>query len=78
MGRVEFRVDKTANIHVPIGKVSFTTEQLFENFAALMEAVVKAKPTGAKGQYVRKVVLSATMSPGIKIDNVQAEQLRAI
>jgi large subunit ribosomal protein L1 len=77
LGRVEFRVDKTANIHVPIGKVSFTKEQLFENFAALMEAVVKAKPSGAKGQYVRKVVLSATMSPGIKIDNVQAELLRA-
>ena len=77
LGRVEFRVDKTANIHVPIGKVSFTKEQLYENFAALMEAVVKAKPAGAKGQYVRKVVLSATMSPGIKIDNVQAELLRA-
>jgi large subunit ribosomal protein L1 len=76
LGRVEFRVDKTANIHVPIGKVSFTKEQLYENFAALMEAVVKAKPSGAKGQYVRKVVLSATMSPGIKIDNVQAELLR--
>lgn len=76
LGRVEFRVDKTANIHVPIGKVSFTKEQLFENLAALMEAVVKAKPSGAKGQYVRKVVLAATMGPGIKIDNIQAEQLR--
>jgi large subunit ribosomal protein L1 len=78
LGRVEFRVDKTGNIHVPIGKVSFTEEQLLDNMTALMEAVTKAKPTGAKGQYIRKVVLTSTMAPGIKVDNLQAEQLRAV
>ncbi len=71
-GRVEFRLDKTANIHVPIGKASFETKQLFENFAALMEAVKKAKPSGAKGSYLRKVTVAATMGPGIKVDPLQA------
>ena len=71
-GRVEFRLDKTANIHVPIGKASFETTQLFENFAALMEAVKKAKPSGAKGSYLRKVTVAATMGPGIKVDPLQA------
>lgn len=77
LGRVEFRLDKTANLHVPIGKVSFTEEQLMENLTALVEAVVRAKPTGAKGQYIRKMVLTATMGPGIKVDAAQAEQLKA-
>jgi large subunit ribosomal protein L1 len=67
-GRVEFRVDKTGNLHVPIGKVGFTEKQLFENFAALMHAVVKAKPASAKGTYLKKVVLTATMGPGVKVD----------
>jgi len=71
-GRVEFRLDKTANIHVPIGKASFDTQQLFENFAALMEAVKKAKPSGAKGTYLKRVTLAATMGPGIKVDPLQA------
>ncbi|MER3467816.1 MAG: 50S ribosomal protein L1, partial [Thermoflexus sp.] len=62
-GRVEFRVDKTANLHVPIGKVSFSVDQLLENFAALMDAVKKARPSGLKGPYIRKVVVSATMGP---------------
>lgn len=74
-GRVEFRVDKTANLHVPIGKVSFTREQLLANFAALMEAVKKAKPSGAKGTYIKKVTLATTMGPGIKVDPVAAQQL---
>lgn len=77
LGRVEFRVDKTANLHVPIGRVSFTPEQLYDNMTALMEAVVKAKPTGAKGQYIRKVYVSSTMGPGIKVDNMAAEMMRA-
>jgi large subunit ribosomal protein L1 len=71
-GRVEFRLDKTANIHVPIGKASFETTKLYENFAALMEAIKKAKPAGAKGSYVKKVTVAATMGPGVKVDPLQA------
>lgn len=77
LGRVEFRLDKTANLHVPIGKVSFTEQQLMDNLTALMEAIVKAKPTGAKGQYIKKMVMAPTMGPGIKIDSMQAEQLKS-
>jgi len=76
MGRVEFRVDKTGNIHAPIGKVSFSNEQLLENFAAFMEAVMRAKPPGVKGQYVRKVYLSTTMGPGIKVNPQEAVALK--
>lgn len=71
-GRVEFRVDKTGNLHVPIGKVGFSEKQLFENFSALMHAVVKAKPSTAKGIYLRKIVVTATMGPGIKVDTLAA------
>lgn len=71
-GRVEFRLDKTANIHVAIGKASFTAEQLFENFAALMEAIKKARPSGAKGIYIKKISVAATMGPGVKVDPLQA------
>ena len=71
-GRVEFRVDKTANLHVPIGKVSFPTEKLLDNMAALLEAVKKARPASAKGQYVRKITVATTMGPGIKLDTSQA------
>lgn len=67
-GKVEYRVDKTSIIHVPIGKKSFGTEKLQENMTALMDAVVKAKPSAAKGQYLRSVVLSSTMGPGIKLN----------
>jgi len=67
-GRVEFRNDKTANVHVPIGKVNFTEEQLLNNMAAVMDALRRARPTGAKGTYVRRVVLTTTMGPGIRID----------
>ncbi len=67
-GRVEFRVDKTGNLHVPIGKVSFTDAQLTENMAALMAAVMKAKPASAKGIYLRKVVVTSTMGPGVRVD----------
>ena len=67
-GKVEYRVDKTAIIHCPIGKKSFAPEKLKENLAALMEAIVKAKPSAAKGIYLRSVVLSTTMGPGVKVN----------
>jgi len=71
-GRVEFRLDRTANLHVPIGKASFETKNLVENFAALMEAVRHARPASAKGAYVRKVTVTTTMGPGIKVDPASA------
>lgn len=74
-GRVEFRVDRTANLHVPIGKVSFPTERLLDNFAALVDAVRKARPSGAKGTYIRKITVAPTMGPGVKVDPVQAQAL---
>ncbi|MBN2304297.1 MAG: 50S ribosomal protein L1 [Anaerolineae bacterium] len=67
-GRVEFRNDKTANIHVPIGKASFTVEQLEGNMTAVMDAIRRARPSAAKGVYVRRCVVTTTMGPGIKID----------
>jgi large subunit ribosomal protein L1 len=76
-GRVEFKIDKTANLHVPIGKVEFEAKEILENFASLMEALQRAKPPGAKGQFVKKIVLTSTMGPGIKVDIAQALALRA-
>jgi len=67
-GRVEFRLDKTANIHVSVGKVSFSADQLYDNFAALMDAVHKARPSGAKGEYIKHITLTTTMGPGIKVN----------
>jgi large subunit ribosomal protein L1 len=67
-GRVEFRIDRTANLHVPIGKASFETEQLHDNFMALMEAIKKARPASSKGTFVRKITVTSTMGPGIKVD----------
>ena len=67
-GRAEFRLDRTAIIHLPIGKISFDKEKLLENLAAAVEAIVKAKPSGAKGQYIRSVFLSTSMGPGFKLD----------
>ncbi len=67
-GRVEFRLDRTAIIHVPLGKVSFEEDKLLDNLAAVIDAIVKAKPSGAKGQYVKTASLSTTMGPGIKLD----------
>jgi len=75
-GRVEFKVDKTANLHLPIGKAGFTEDQLMANFSAVMEAVNKAKPSGAKGTYIKRVTLAATMGPGIKVDPNQATALK--
>ncbi len=71
-GKVEFRVDKTGVIHVPVGKVSFAAEKIFENAKSLIDAVVKAKPTTAKGKYVKKVNVATTMGPGILVDSATA------
>lgn len=68
-GKVEYRVDKTAIIHCPIGKKSFGTEKLAENYSTLMEAIIKAKPASAKGQYIKNITVAATMGPGIKVKN---------
>ena len=66
-GKIEYRLDKTNIIHCPVGKASFGTEKLTENFKTLMDVIIKAKPPAAKGQYLRSVVLSSTMGPGIKV-----------
>ena len=67
-GRVEFKLDKTAIIHTPVGKVSFDDKKLLENLSAVIEAVVKANPSGAKGQYIKTATLTTSMGPGIKLD----------
>ena len=67
-GKVEYRLDKTAIIHCPIGKKSFGVDKLLENFNALMDAIIKAKPAAAKGQYVKSVTLASTMGPGVKVN----------
>jgi len=77
-GRVEFRLDKTANIHVPLGKVSFSAEKLVENLAAFMEALKKAKPAAAKGTYIKRITLTSTMGPGIKVDANQAQAMSGV
>lgn len=77
-GRVEFRVDKFANLHVPIGKVSFSTDKLLENFATMVDAVAKARPPGASGRYIRKIVVTSSMGPGIKVDPNEALAMEAV
>ncbi len=67
-GRIEFKVDRTGNIHAPIGKVTFPEEHLIENFYAFINEVINARPSGVKGNYIEKIALSTTMSPGLKID----------
>jgi large subunit ribosomal protein L1 len=67
-GRVEFKIDKAGNVHVPVGKASFTPDQITENARAVIHAVIKAKPSGAKGVFVQSCTLSATMSPPIRLD----------
>jgi large subunit ribosomal protein L1 len=67
-GKIEFRVDKTGNVHAPVGKASFSEQQLSENIAAFMDALVRAKPAAAKGVYVRNVAVSSTMSPSVRLD----------
>jgi len=74
-GRVEYRLDKTANIHVPIGKVSFGGEKLLDNFAALVDAIKKSRPAAAKGNYIQRITVTSTMGPGVKVDINQAQAL---
>jgi large subunit ribosomal protein L1 len=74
-GRVEFRLDKTANIHVSIGKTSFDEKKIFENFGALMEAIMKARPAAAKGNYIKHITMTSTMGPGIKLDANLAQSM---
>ncbi|MGI6345134.1 MAG: 50S ribosomal protein L1 [Bacillota bacterium] len=71
-GKIEYRVDRAGIVHAPIGKVSFETEKLQENFEALMDALIKARPSGARGQYVRSVTVSSTMGPGVRIHPLRA------
>ncbi len=74
-GRVEYRLDRTGNVHVPIGKVSFPDDALQENLLAVLDAILKAKPSGAKGQYIRRLTLAPSMGPGVKVDLNQAISL---
>lgn len=74
-GRVEFRVDKTSNLHIPIGKASFESKQLYDNLAALMEAIKKARPASVKGTFIKHITLTSTMGPGIKLDPNQAQSM---
>ena len=74
-GRVEYRLDKTANIHVPIGKISFGAEKLLDNLSALMGAIRRSKPAAAKGNYVQRITIASTMGPGVKVDINQAQSL---
>ena len=67
-GKVDFKVEKAGIVHAPIGKVSFDEDKLFENAVALLKAILAAKPSGAKGQYVKSVTVAATMDPGVKVD----------
>jgi large subunit ribosomal protein L1 len=67
-GRVEFRIDRTANLHVPIGKASFETQKLLENYEALMDAVTRVRPASAKGTYIRNITVTSTMGPGVRVD----------
>jgi len=73
-GRVEYRTDKVGNVHVGIGKVSFSRDKLLENFHAVIDELVRAKPAAAKGRYLRTVTLSSTMSPGVRIDPMRARE----
>ncbi|MCD6358709.1 MAG: 50S ribosomal protein L1 [Dehalococcoidia bacterium] len=76
-GRVEYRLDRTAVVHVPLGKVSFDEDKILDNMTAIMMAIVKARPSGAKGQYIKSAVLCASMGPGLKLDVTSASALSA-
>ena len=71
-GKIEYRTDKAGNVQTSIGKVSFTDEQLLENYITLVETLIKVKPSGAKGQYIKSVTLSTTMGPGVPVDVLKA------
>ncbi len=77
-GRVEYRTDKVGNVHVAIGKISFTPEQLLENLHAVIDELMRAKPAAAKGRYLRSITLSTTMSPGIRIDPARARDVEEL
>jgi len=74
-GRVEYRLDKTSNLHISIGKASFSAEKLLDNFAAVVDVIKKSRPPAAKGVYMRKITVTSSMGPGIKVDPVQAQDL---
>jgi large subunit ribosomal protein L1 len=77
-GRIDFRVDRTSNVHVPIGKISFETGKLLDNMAAFLEVVKKARPPATKGSYIRKVTVTDCMGPGVKIDPIAAQALEIV
>src|ERR1700685_4008919 len=77
-GKVEFRLDKTGIIHSPVGKISFTAQNLASNAQALLSAVIKAKPAAAKGKYIKKITLTSTMGPGVPIDHAEADVAVAV
>ncbi|WP_026486982.1 50S ribosomal protein L1 [Caldanaerobius polysaccharolyticus] len=74
-GKIEYRVDKTSIIHVPIGKKSFGVEKLADNFVAIIDAIEKARPAAVKGQYIKSIVLSSTMGPGVKVNPARAKAI---
>ena len=74
-GKVEFRVDKAGVVHAPVGKISFAADRLVANAHALMESIVKAKPSAAKGKYLKSVTMSSTMGPGVAIDTSHVDEL---
>lgn len=74
-GRVEFRVDRTGNLHIPFGKASFDADKLYDNMATLMETIRKARPASVKGMYIRRVAVTATMAPGVRVDLSQARSM---
>ncbi|MGE5200352.1 MAG: 50S ribosomal protein L1, partial [Rhodospirillaceae bacterium] len=75
-GKVEFRVDKTGIVHAPVGKVSFSSDRLVENARALVDSIVRAKPSAAKGKYMKSVTICSTMGPGIKLDTTSIDAAR--
>jgi large subunit ribosomal protein L1 len=77
-GRVEFRVDRTANLHIPVGKVSFTPDQLQQNLAAAINAVLRARPATVKGQFIRRLTIATTMGPGLALDLTEAQNIRSV
>ena len=77
LGRVQFRLDRGGNLHIPIGKVSFEAEQLMDNWAAVMDAVLRNRPAGAKGAYIRRITLTTTMGPGVRVEVLAAQDMRA-
>ena len=76
-GKIEYRTDRTANVHLTIGKMSFDEQSLIDNFTAIYEEIVRAKPSGAKGRYIQSITLTATMGPGIKVDPSRTEEAPA-